>query len=256
MSKLLVAAIFISIFSVIQIYSNEIENKTPFCMEKDTQTQPEFRLDEKSMEVKAYKAIRRTAIGSIFLAHSGILSLICVPLSINFALTVFPLGLFNAVFFSVIPLGFMIPGIIMLSTGVKLYQKRQQYCSSEKLAEYYKSRIKLWQTLALIFGIVTGVGLTIAGAGGGIIGAACFNENNKDLLTLGIILISFGSSALFTLPIMITSLAMSAWLKGEMNRLSVDIGLTSGNKGELSCGRSRRQQATPNGATIALCVKF
>ena len=52
------------------------------------------------------------------------------------------------------------------------------------------------------------------------------------------------------------ALGAMAWLKGQANRLSVDIGLTSGNKGELSCDRSRRQQAMPNGASIALCVKF
>ena len=67
-----------------------------------------------------------------------------------------------------------------------------------------------------------------------------------------------GSCGVFvTLPIMITSLAMSAWLKGQTtNRLSVDIGVTSGNSGELSCDKKRNALEKPSGVALALSVKF
>ena len=59
------------------------------------------------------------------------------------------------------------------------------------------------------------------------------------------------------LPILLASLAMAAWLKGQTtNRLSVDIGVTSGNNGELSCDKKHNALEKPSGVALALSVKF
>jgi hypothetical protein len=156
-----------------------------------------------------------------------------------------------------IPTGFFIPGIIMLGSGLKLYKKRRQNCDSAVLAEHYKTKTKNWETLSKVFGIISGVGLTVGGIGAGMICGGIINTYNVVLFNSGIAFSTIGGIMLFSaLPAMITSLAMSAWLKGQTNRLSVDIGVTSGNSGELSCDKKRNGFERPSGVALALSVKF
>jgi hypothetical protein len=155
------------------------------------------------------------------------------------------------------PLGFFIPGIIMLGSGLKLYKKRRQNCDSTVLAEHYKSKIKNWERMSIATGIISGVGLTVGGIGAGMICGGIINTYNVVLFNSGIAFSTIGGIMLFSaLPAMITSLAMSAWLKGQTNRLSVDIGVTSGNTGELSCDKKRNALEKPSGVALALSVKF
>ena len=96
-------------------------------------------------------------------------------------------------------------------------------------------------------------------AGGGIaVSVSNLNLMNKEELAVtgGIMTGIGGGFSLLSLPVMITSLAMSAWLKGQTNRLSVDIGVTSGNSGELSCDKKRNGFERPSGVALALSVKF
>ena len=58
-----------------QTFANEIENSPDVSIEENQQVTPKFSLDEKSIEGKTYKATRRTALGSIFLSYSGMLTL-------------------------------------------------------------------------------------------------------------------------------------------------------------------------------------
>ena len=140
---------------------------------------------------------------------------------------------------------------------MKLYKKRRQSCDSTVLAEHYKSKIKNWETLSKVFGIISGVGLTVGGIGAGMICGGIINTYNVVLFNSGIAFSTIGGIMLFSaLPAMITSLAMSAWLKGQTNRLSVDIGVTSGNSGELSCDKKRNVLEKPTGVALALSVKF
>ena len=153
-------------------------------------------------------------------------------------------------------LGTLISGSVLLSSGIKKY--KHSYMHLEKLQPFITKKLMKLKTSAIVSGIICSCSGGMALAGIGLICVSLFaSVSNPTYGILGNIFTFVGSGSVFsTLPIMITSLAMSAWLKGQTNRLSVDIGLTSGNKGELSCDRSRRQQITPNGAAIALCVKF
>ena len=258
MNKLLIITIILAIFPIVQTVANEIEKSTVVGIEGSQQVMPKFSLDEKSIEAKTYKATRRTALGSIFLSYSGILTLGIIPLMFSIATIFFsPLGIFSATLFMLIPTGFFIPGIIMLGSGVKYYREKRQNCDSKTLAKYYKSKIKNWERMSIATGIISGVGLTVGGIGAGMICGGIINTYNVVLFNSGIAFSTIGGIMLFSaLPAMITSLAMSAWLKGQTNRLSVDIGVTSGNKGELSCDKKRNALEKPTGVALALSVKF
>jgi hypothetical protein len=52
------------------------------------------------------------------------------------------------------------------------------------------------------------------------------------------------------------ALGAMTWLKGQTNRLYVDIEITSGNSGELSCDKKRNALEKPSGVALALSVKF
>ena len=257
MNKLLIITIIMAVFPIMQTVANEIENPTVASAEESPQVTPKFSLNKKTIEAKTYNAVRLTTLGSIFLSYSGVLTLGFVPLSVYLVLTIGQWGLILSYFMIIPPIGFLILGIIMLASGVKLYKKRRQNCDSTVLAEHYKSKIKNWETLSKVFGIISGVGLTVGGIGAGMICGGIINTYNEPLFICGSILLGSGAGALIgALPVMITSLAMSAWLKGQTTRLSVDIGVTSGNSGELSCDKKRNALEKPSGVALALSVKF
>ena len=257
MNKLLIITIIMAVFPIMQTVANEIENPTVATVEESPQVTPKFSLNKKTIEAKTYNAVRRIAMGSIFLSYSGILTLGMIPLSVYLVVIGGVIGGILAYIFNFIPIGFLIPGIIMLASGVKLYKKRRQNCDSTVLAEHYKSKIKNWEMLSKVFGIISGVGLTVGGIGAGMICGGTINTYNVVLFNSGIAFSTIGGIMLFSaLPAMITSLAMSAWLKGQTNRLSVDIGVTSGSTGELSCDKKRNALEKPSGVALALSVKF
>ena len=257
MNKLLIITVILAIFPIMQTFANEVENPTVAGIEESSQVTPKFSLDEKSIEAKTYKATRRTALGSIFLSYSGIWALGFVPLSVYLIMTVSTFGLMLTPAMIIPSIGFLIPGLIMLAGGLKYYREKRQNCDSKTLAKYYKAKTKNWETLSIVSGVVSGIGLAFSGIGAGIICAGTINIYDTILLNLGInITVLNGVAFLGALPVMITSLAMSAWLKGQTNRLSVDIGVTSGNSGELSCDKKRNALEKPSGVALALSVKF
>ena len=257
MNKLLIITIIMAIFPIMQTFANEIENPPDVSIEVSPQVTPKFSLDEKSIEAKTYKATRRTALGSIFLSYSGIFTTGFVPLSVYLLTVCASWGFMLAPFLIIPPIGFLIPGIILLAKGIKYYREKQQFCDSKTLAKYYKAKTKNWETLSIVSGVVSGIGLAFGGIGAGIICAGTINIYDTILLNLGInITVLNGVAFLGALPVMTTSLAMSAWLKGQTNRLSVDIGVTSGNSGELSCDKKRNALEKPSGVALALSVKF
>ena len=150
---------------------------------------------------------------------------------------------------------------IGLSAGYGKYYKtrRVENFNEENFSNAANQLSKIFRNIAISCGIFGTLFIPMLAGGFGIIGGIQSGAISVDTsyLNTGVILASLG--AVFTsscFSLMFGALGAMAWLKGEMNRFSVDIGVTSGNKGELSCDRSRRQQVTPNGAAIALCVKF
>ena len=257
MNKLLIITIILAVFPIMQTVANEIENPTVASVEESSQVTPKFSLNKKTIEAKTYNAVRRIAMGSIFLSYSGIWTLGFVPLSVYLIITVSTFGFMLAPAMIIPSIGFLIPGIIMLAGGLKYYREKRQNCDSKTLAKYYKLKIKNWERMSIVTGIINCVGLTVGGIGAGMICGGIINTYNVVLFNSGIAFSTIGGIMLFSaLPAMITSLAMSAWLKGQTNRLSVDIGVTSGSAGELSCDKKRNALEKPTGVALALSVKF
>ena len=257
MNKLLIITIIMAVFPIMQTFANEIENPTVAGIEESLQVTPKFSLDEKSIEAKTYNAARRTALGSIFLSYSGIFTTGFVPLSVYLLTVCAGWGFMLGPFLIIPPIGFLIPGIIVFASGMKYYRDRRQYCDSKMLAKYYKTKIRNWEILSIVSGGISGVGLVFSGIGTGIICCGTINTYNADLFSLGISLtVLNGVAFLGALPILLASLAMLTWLKGQTNRLSVDIGVTSGSTGELSCDKKRNALEKPSGVALALSVKF
>ena len=151
--------------------------------------------------------------------------------------------------------GLFLSGISMIATGS--YGYRKTFVCTEELRLRFERRISILETSAIISGFACGFGVLLT-AGGIAVLASNLNLMNKEELTVtgGIMTGIGGGFSLLSLPVMITSLAMSAWLKGQTNRLSVDIGITSGSTGELSCDKKRNALEKPSGVTLALSVKF
>ena len=151
--------------------------------------------------------------------------------------------------------GLFLSGISMIAAGNFGYRKK--FVCTEELRLRFERRISILETCAIISGFACGFGMLLAGGGIAVL-VSNLNLLNKEELTVtgGIMTGIGGGFSLLSLPVMITSLAMSAWLKGQTNRLSVDIGVTSGNNGELSCDKKRNGLEKPTGMALALSVKF
>ena len=149
-------------------------------------------------------------------------------------------------------LGALISGGVLLSSGIKKYQT--SHASIEKIHPFITKKLVKLKSATIISGVICSVSglMTLTG-----IGLICSSVINPYCGIFGNLFTFIGSGCVFsTLPVMITSLAMSAWLKGQTNRLSVDIGVTSGNTGELSCDKKRNALEKPSGVALALSVKF
>ena len=149
-------------------------------------------------------------------------------------------------------LGTLISGSVLLSSGIKRYRNSQIYL--EKIQSFITRKMEKLKRSAIISGVICSGGglMTLTG-----VGLICSSVINPNCGILGNIFTFIGSICMFSaLPVMITSLAMSAWLKGQANRLSVDIGITSGSTGELLGDKRRNVLEKPNGVALALSVKF
>ena len=94
-------------------------------------------------------------------------------------------------------------------------------------------RALILDRIGISTGIAAGVGAVLTG--GGVAALVVNNyggiEYNETLETSGTLLSVFGGIGLAALPLMISSFGMSAWLKHEECRYSMDIGAV--NKDEM-----------------------
>ncbi len=274
----------------------EIENAVPdFSIENDYKKIRKQERQERRNARNKRRALRRTPEYKIIRGHAtrflGFTSLaLSVPYTVasvgyayhvipkwwekicfdvetpNMSTILLPFTFFFGLFPVFISQVFLVSGIIFSIIGDDVCQNGE-IKDKERFINLSNKHLKLYKRIAISFGVVGGcfVPMFISGIilfTGTHLGVIEENLRKSDSSTysirvLGGALSIFGGLVSSTgLSFMFGALGARAWLKGEMNRFSVDIGLTSGNKGELSCGRSHRQQATPNGAAIALCVKF
>ena len=129
---------------------------------------------------------------------------------------------------------------------------------SERFKKMANKHIKLYRNMAIPFGIVGGCFFTtILIPGIVLLPTSYFANLERQYFDLGSGFIIAGSLLTCTaFSFMFGALGAMAWLKGQTNRLSVDIGVTSGNSGELSCDKKRNVLEKPSGVKLAMSVKF
>lgn len=138
-----------------------------------------------------------------------------------------------AFFAAAVPIGLFISGLIFWGMGSKRYNKYSSLSQKDKVFSTISKRAVILDRIGISTGITAGVGALLTG--GGVAALVVNNHANLGysdaLQTSGVILSVFGGIGLAALPLMISSLGMSAWLKHEECRYSVDIGAV--NKDEM-----------------------
>ena len=132
-----------------------------------------------------------------------------------------------------VPIGLLVTGVVFWGLGTKRYDKYSPLSQSDKLRPKFSKRAVILDRIGISTGITAGVGALMTG--GGVAALVVNNYANlgySDVLqNSGVILSVFGGIGLAALPLMISSFGMSAWLKHEECRYSMDIGAV--NKDEM-----------------------
>ena len=149
---------------------------------------------------------------------------LCLPV-LGYALLAF--------FAAAVPIGLFVCGLVFWGMGNKRYNKYSPLSQTDKIFSTISKRAVILDRIGISTGITAGVGALLTG--GGVAALVVNNHANLGysdaLQTSGVILSVFGGIGLAALPLMISSLGMSAWLKHEECRYSVDIGAV--NKDEM-----------------------
>ena len=132
-----------------------------------------------------------------------------------------------------VPIGLLATGLVFWGMGSKRYNKYSPLANTNAVSSMLSKRAVIFDRIGISTGIAAGVGAILTG--GGVAALVVNNyggiEYNETLETSGTLLSVFGGIGLAALPLMISSLGFSAWLKHEESRLSVDIGAV--NKDEM-----------------------
>ena len=282
-------------FSTVTFFANEKTEALPVENEiatPDFSIEEEYRQIRKQERQKRRRirrerrALRRSPEGKILRGHLarffGFTSLaLAVPYtiaSVGYAYHVIPSWWemivrdatsvsLNAILLPFTFLGGIFPVLISLivqgcgigfSTAGSYICQNTEITDSERFKKMANKHIKLYKNLAIPFGIVGGCFFTtILIPGIVLLPTSYFANLERQYFDLGSGFIIAGSLLTCTaFSFMFGALGAMAWLKGQTNRLSVDIGVTSGNSGELSCDKKRNAFERPSGVALALSVKF
>ena len=282
-------------FSTITFFANErtealpVENEiaTPdFSVESEYKQIRKQERQERRRIRRERKALRRSPEGKILRGHLarffGFTSLaLAVPYtiaSVGYAYHVIPSWWemivrdatsvsLNAILLPFTFLGGIFPVLISLivqgcgigfSVSGSCVCQNTKITDSERFKKMANKHIKLYRNMAIPFGIVGGCFFTtILIPGIVLLPTSYFANLERQYFDLGSGFIIAGSLLTCTaFSFMFGALGAMAWLKGQTNRLSVDIGVTSGNSGELSCDKKRNALEKPSGVALALSVKF
>ena len=276
--------ILVLLFCTMSFFANEktealqVENEiaTPdFSMEDELR---EIRRKEKRQERREmwqkkrfYSKIKVPIAGAFLLSATSIpinLALISVipPL---FTDTIFGGTLsivFGCVLDPIIAMGLFIPGILVLLNSLKKH-KEFNWANAPFTTEYTSKRQRLFKNLAFAGIPFLSIGVTAITTGAAFLGiGTTMTDNftskglprlNTEFLAPGLTSLISGLALITPGIIFLTTGLVGNYIYGETtNRLSVDIGVTSGNKGELSCDKKRNAFERPSGVALALSVKF
>ena len=282
------------IFTTVTFFSNEktevlpVENnvETPnFSMEDELR---EIRRQERRQKRALRQAPERKILRGHFMSFMGItfsvLSFPYIGLMIGYAYHVMPwwFGIIENMVFSIAgvlgvlgtPFVFifgafpilvcsmpLIAGIVFNVFGANLQSKNRNLATDKQKFTYFaKNHLRKYRNFAITCGVVGSCFIPMLLDGILLLTkvhkTTFITETEAIALGTGFTL---GSSIIIgtTFSFMFGALGAMAWLKGQTtNRLSVDIGVTSGSTGELSCDKKRNALEKPSGVALALSVKF
>ena len=271
-------------FSTITFFANERTEALP--VENNVET-PDFSMEEELREIRRqekrqerremwqkkrfYSKIKVPIAGAFLLSATSIpinLALISVipPL---FTDTIFGGTLsfvFGCVLDPIIAMGLFIPGILVLLNSLKKH-KEFNWENPPFSAEYTSNKQRLFRNLAFAGIPFLSIGATAITTGAIFLGIGTTMTDNftsKGLPRLNTEFLASGLSCVISGLVLITPgiIFLTTGLVGNYiygqttNRLSVDIGVTSGNSGKLSCDKKRNAFERPSGVKLAMSVKF
>ena len=154
----------------------------------------------------------------------------------------------------------LIAGIVFNVFGANLQSKNRKLATDkQKFTHFANNHLRKYRNFAISCGVVGSCFIPMLIDGILLLTKVhktnFISENEAIVLGTGFTL---GSSIITgtVFSFMFGALGAMAWLKGQTNRLSVDIGITSGNTGELSCDKKRNVLEKPSGVKLAMSVKF
>jgi hypothetical protein len=271
-------------FSTVTFFANEKTEALP--VENEIAT-PDFSMEDELREIRRqerrqkryekwqknryYSKIKAPIAGAFLLSATSIpinLALISVipPL---FTDTIFGGTLsfvFGCVLDPIIAVGLFIPGILILLNSLKKH-KEFNWANAPFTTEYTNKRQRLFKNLAFAGIPFLSIGVTAITTGAAFLGiGTTMTDNftskglprlNTEFLAPGLTSLISGLALITPGVIFITTGLVGNYIYGKTtNRLSVDIGVTSGNNSELSCDKKRNALEKPSGVALALSVKF
>ena len=272
------------IFTTVTFFANEKTEALP--VENEIAT-PDFSMEEELREIRRqerrqerrekwqkkryYSKIKAPIAATFLLSATSIpinLALISVIPPI-FTDTIFGGTLsivFGCILDPIIAVGLFIPGILVLLNSLKKHRDFN-WENAPFSAEYTSNRQRLFKNLALTGIPFLSIGVTAITTGGIFLGIGTAMTNNftsNGLPRLDSEFLAPGLACLISGLVLITPgiIFLTTGLVGNYiydkttNRLSVDIGITSGNTGELSCDKKHNALEKPTGVALALSVKF
>ena len=291
--KRLVLILFLS-FSTVTFFANEKSEALPgeneveapnFSVEEEYKNIRKQERQERRRIRRERRALRKSPEGKILRGHLvrffGFTSLaLAIPYTVvsvgyayhvvplwwkmivhdvtspNLQTIVLPFTFLGGIFPVVISLIFQGCGIGLSTAGSCICQNIE-ITDSERFKNMANKHIKMYRNLAIPFGVVGGHFSTILIGGIVLLAGSSFANLDKQYFDLGSAFIIVGGLTTSTaFSFMFGALGAMSWLKGQANRLSVDIGITSGSTGELSGDKRRNVLEKPNGVALALSVKF
>ena len=271
-------------FSTVTFFANErtealpVENEiaTPdFSMEDELR---EIRRQEKRQERREmWQKKRFYSKIKVPIAGAFLLSATSIPINLALISAIPPLFtdtifggtlsfVFGCVLDPIIAMGLFIPGILVLLNSLKKH-KEFNWENPPFSAEYTSNKQRLFRNLAFAGIPFLSIGATAITTGAIFLGIGTTMTDNftsKGLPRLNTEFLASGLSCVISGLVLITPgiIFLTTGLVGNYiygqttNRLSVDIDVTSGNNGELSCDKKRNAFERPSGVALALSVKL
>ena len=275
----LVFILFLS-FSTVTFFANEKPEALPGENEVEA---PNFSVEEELREIRRQERREKLQKKRYYskikapIAGAFLLSAISIPISLALISVIPPLFtntmfngtvsfIFGCVLDPIIAIGLFIPGILIFLNSLKKY-KEFNWRNAPFSVEYTSNRQRLFRNLAFAGIPFLSIGTTATIIGAIFLGIGTEITDNftskglprldTEFLVPG--LVSLISGLILITPgiiFLITGLVGNYIYNQTTNRLSVDIGITSGSTGELSGDKRRNVLEKPNGVALALSVKF